>query len=114
MITRTDRIFIYVSDIDRAIRFYGVTLGLKRISGFEGDILFDTGNVPLMLVPGRGRGGTYTGADVCLWTDDINGDYGRLVVSGVNFFKPPSREKWGGWLTGLYDSEGNRIYLIQY
>ena len=114
MIMRMDRVFIYVGDMERAERFYGEVLGLKHLEGFEGDVMFDSGNVPIMLVPARERGCAKTGADICLWTNDINGDYGRLLVSGVKFFKPPARESWGGWIAGLFDSEGNRVYLIQY
>lgn len=114
MIKKIDRIIVYVSDIDRAKRFYGGTLGLKETTAFESDIVFETENIPIMLVPARERGTPRTGGDLCFWTDDINGDYGRMVVSGVNFFKPPSKERWGGWFAGFFDSEGNRIYLIQY
>ena len=114
MIMRLDRIFVYVSDLGRAELFYSEILCLKHTEGFEGDVMFDAGNIPIMLVPMRDRGCDKTGADICLWTNDINGEYGRLVVAGVKFFKPPAREPWGGWIAGLYDSEGNRVYLIQY
>lgn len=114
MIQRANRIFIHVADIDRAGKFYGEILGLKAADAFDGDTAFDAGPVQILLIPDRERGCPKTGADICFWSNDINGDYGRLVVSGVKFFKPPSKERWGGWLAGFFDSDGNRIYLIQY
>ncbi len=114
MIKKIDRVFVFVTDAERAVRFYSEVIGLARVEGFEGDIVFDAGGIRIMLVPGRERGSSMTGADICLWSDDIRGDYGKMVVAGVRFFKPPSRENWGGWLAGFYDSEGNRIYMIQY
>ena len=114
MISRLDRIFVYVSDLKRAERFYGEILGLPGGESFEGDVSFSLGDTELLLVPGRDRGDPRIGADICLWTDDIKSDYGKLVMKGVKFFKPPSRENWGGWLAGMHDSEGNRIFLIQY
>ncbi|RKZ30144.1 hypothetical protein DRQ36_06470 [bacterium] len=114
MIKRLDKVFIYVGDIARAKRFYGEVLGLPRANAPEGDIAFDIDGIQIILVPDRERGCPRTGADICLWTPDIEATYGKLVVDGVNFFKPPTRESWGGWFAGLFDSEGNRIYLIQY
>jgi len=113
-IKRLDKIFIYVGDIRRALNFYGDKLGLPKIEEHAGDVAFKLGDTQILLIPDRERGCPKTGADICLWTDDIKATYGKLVVQGVKFFKPPSREPWGGWIAGFYDSEGNRLYLIQY
>ncbi len=110
---RLNAVFLHVKDIERAKTFYGEILGLPCGKVFEGDVAFDLGNSHLLLVPDRERGCPRTGADICLWTSDIKSAYGGLVIKGVKFFKPPAKESWGGWLAGLYDSEGNRIYLIQ-
>ncbi len=111
---RIDKIFVHVADIERAKNFYGDILGLPRGKAFEGDIAFDLDGADLILVPDRERGTPRTGADICLWADDIDKLYGQLVLKGVKFFKPPAREKWGGKLAGCYDSEGNRVFIIQY
>lgn len=114
MEVRIDKIFLHVGDLDRAKKFYGEILGLSRTDVFEGDIAFDLNGAELILVPDRERGSPRTGADICLWADDIDRLYGQLILKGVKFFKPPAREKWGGKLAGCYDSEGNRIFIIQY
>ena len=114
MIKRVDKIFVYVADVERAKKFYEDVLGLKKAKAFEGDIAYQVANAQILLIPDRERGCPRAGCDACLWTDDMEADYTRLVIAGVHFFKPPTKERWGGWLAGLHDSEGNRIFLIQY
>jgi len=111
---RIDKIFVHVADVTRSALFYGDILGLKRKEIFEGDTAFDLDGADLILVPDRERGTPRIGADICLWTDDLDKLYGQLIMKGVKFFKPPAREKWGGKLAACYDSEGNRLFLIQY
>jgi len=111
---RIDKIFLHVANIDRATQFYSDTIKLPKIDALDGDVAFDLNGAQLILIPDRERGTARVGADICLWVDDLDRKYGELVLAGVNFFKPPARESWGGKLAGFYDSEGNRIYLIQY
>ena len=48
-----------------------------------------------------------------LSTDDVRGDYERLLASGVEFDQPPTDEPWGVIEAVLRDPDGNRLILQQ-
>lgn len=102
-------ISLLVDDYDKAIRFYVEKLGFK--------LLEDTALSPakrwVIVQPPRGgcslllakaanaeqvsRVGNQTGGRVFffLHTDDFQRDYGRLVINGVKFVRPPRTEAYG-------------------
>jgi catechol 2,3-dioxygenase-like lactoylglutathione lyase family enzyme len=46
-------------------------------------------------------------------TNDINGDYARMIAKGVRFLNPPKKMEWGEWLSAFEDPDGNEFDLKQ-
>jgi catechol 2,3-dioxygenase-like lactoylglutathione lyase family enzyme len=108
-----DAIFYYVSDLERAIKFYTDVLGFELQSRdyvarfLIGDVLFE-------LVPTRDTCKLQGGgnARLCLQVDDIQSAILDLRSKGVPTADAESKEN--GILTCFYDPDGNEICLWQY
>lgn len=48
-----------------------------------------------------------------LATSDIRALHARLTAAGVQFIRPPERERWGGWVATFADPDGNTLQLLQ-
>lgn len=110
---------IFVTDWERAIRFYTETLGIPM--NYRSDELgwaeLDTGEGQLALErtapddkEGRAMVGRFLG--VSLAVDDIDATYEKLVDRGVEFLKPPTKQPWGGTLAHFRDPDGNWLTLL--
>ncbi|MGH2399932.1 MAG: VOC family protein, partial [bacterium] len=104
MIVGVQDVYVYVADMERAIRFYGDLLGLK-VTHNDGhwaalDVggvrmgLHATGGSPVPAVP-RDAGGARAGATLTLRSTNIDEDVGRLKIVGVRFLGSISRADWG-------------------
>ena len=108
---------VFVSDLERAIEFYGTTLGLEleHASPEHGYASLAAGPVRLGLaVAGadqRDLVGRHTG--VGLAVSDLVAEHARLAKCGVDFPMPPSEQPWGGFLALAADPDGNVFYLDQ-
>lgn len=108
-----DCVFYYVSDMERAIRFYRDLLGFKIISR---DVVtrFDLEGILFELVPttdpaklqGSGNG------RLALRVDDVDQTLNDLRTRGVPV--TPAENKGTGILAFFYDPDGNEICLWQY
>ena len=110
---RFDAVFYYVSDLDRAVRFYRDVLGFKLHSQdyvarfYVGDVLFE-------LVPTL-DGGKLQGngnARLCLQVDDI-----QTAISELRAKRVPAQDaetKGNGILSCFRDPDGNEVCLWQY
>src|ERR1700730_11688350 len=107
---------IFVTEWERAVRFYTETLGIPL--GFRDDAAgwaqLDTGEGQLALervelsdAEGRALVGRFVG--VTLEVPDILAAHTHLVERGVDFVEPPERQPWGGILAHLRDPDGNVI-----
>lgn len=47
-----------------------------------------------------------------LLVTDIHAVHRRLIARGVQFIRPPERERWG-WLATFHDPDGNTLQLLQ-
>jgi catechol 2,3-dioxygenase-like lactoylglutathione lyase family enzyme len=108
-----------VSDQDRARRFYTETLGFELVTEAELgpgmrwlQVAPAGAEVSLTLVtwfdampPGSLRG-------LVIETDDLTGDYERLMARGATFLGPPSNQPGGAFAT-LSDPDGNELVLRQ-
>jgi predicted enzyme related to lactoylglutathione lyase len=83
---------VFVTDWDRALRFYTETLG-PPYEGAEGPLV-----------------GRFVG--VSLRVDDIDETYQTLRGRGVEFVAPPARMPWGGVLAHFRDPDGNVLTLL--
>ncbi len=111
---------VYVSDMERAVRFYRDALGLRlehRDDGF-GYASFDAGPIRmgiLALQPGADNFddlvGGHTG--IAFTVPEIDPVFEALKERGVVFPMEPADQPWGGRLALLADPDGNVFYLDQ-
>jgi len=111
---------VFVTDWERALHFYGDTLGIPIAS--RSDALhwaeLDTGAAHLaieQLAPDDPEHSSLVGRflGVSLAVADIYATCARLVERGVDFLEPPTRMPWGGVLAHLRDPEGNVLTLVE-
>jgi len=113
---RIHQVSIRISDIERAVRFYRDTLGLKLLFQAPPQLaFFDCGGVRLMLSPPEPEF-DHQGSVLYFAVDDIKTAHTALAAAGVTFrtaphlvAKLPDREVW---LTDFEDSEGNVLALM--
>ena len=108
-----DCIFYYVSDIERAIRFYSEILGFK-LSSRDYVARFHVDGVLFELVPAADKtkipgGGN---ARLCLKVDDVAATLQELGSKGIA--TSPAHKETGGLLASFHDPDGNEICLWQY
>jgi catechol 2,3-dioxygenase-like lactoylglutathione lyase family enzyme len=108
-----DAVFYYVSDLERAVRFYVDVLGLKLVSR---DVVarFDLDGVPFELVPTHDESKLHGGgnARLCLQVEDMNQAIEDLRRKQVATSRPQTKQ--GGVLGSFRDLDGNEICLWQY
>jgi len=108
-----DCVFYYVSDLERAVRFYSDVLGLTLLSK---DVVarFDIDGVLFELVPNtdpkRLPGGG--NARLCLCVDDMAKTLEELKIKGV--LTSEAQAKSAGVLSSFQDLDGNEICLWEY
>ena len=113
LLFRFDCVFYYVSDLDRAIKFYTETLGLLLKSS---DVVarFDIDGVLFELVP-TNDGSRFSGegnARLTLGVDDLYQAAAALTSKGV--VVSAVHEVQNGVLATFSDPDGNEIVLWQY
>ncbi len=110
---------IFVTDWERAIRFYTETLGIP--STYRSDELgwaqLATGEGQLALeraAPDDPEAQALVGRMLCvsLRVPDIQSAYETLTGRGVEFLEPPETQPWGGVLAHLRDPDGNVLTLL--
>jgi catechol 2,3-dioxygenase-like lactoylglutathione lyase family enzyme len=107
-----DCVFYYVSDLDRAVRFYHDVLGLE-VTSRDFVTRFQIGGALFELVPttdtNKIRGGG--NARLCLSTSDIKTAVADLRSKGVQ--ASDVQPKPNGLLASFPDPDGNEICLWQ-
>lgn len=106
------RVILYVTDFDRALRFYAETLGLKLAYPADGGWAeLDLGNTALCLHAGReGAMPTKGVTSVSLWVDDFDAAAARLKERGVVLSAP--FDPCGGLRVSTFsDPDGNELSL---
>ena len=106
---------LFVSNMDRALEFYGEKLGLTiEFSDSEhGYASIKAGAIRLGLaLPGpddKGLVGRHTGIGLCV--EDLVKEHARLVELGVVFTMEPTKQPWGGFMAIIADPDQNLLYL---
>jgi len=100
MIVGVQDVYVYVADMERAIRFYRDLLGLHG-----------TGGKPVPAIP-RDAGGAKAGATLTLRSTKLNEDVYRLRSVGVRFLGDITRADWGA-VAAFEDPDGNVLKLMQ-
>ena len=113
-VQRSDFAMVVTQDKDRALRFYGETLGLERQPNAHPDWPeFETGNLTISVVDweqiGRSEFEPNSGA-VALRVPDVAATRGRLEDSGVEFLGE-TMDSGVCHLAVLKDPDGNRLFV---
>ena len=109
---------VYVSDFDRSLEFYDVTLGLPLGARDDdyGYASFATQGARFAIArvaPDNPEAQRMVGREtgITLLVPDLDAAHAALLERGVAFPIPPSTQPWGGRLAQLEDPDGNRIVL---
>ncbi|GAB3162342.1 glyoxalase [Myceligenerans halotolerans] len=106
-----------VSDIDRAVEWYGEALGLPHLYTFGDLAFFDCGGIRLFLTASD-EGRQAPGESVIYFqVEDIHAAYAELRERGIEFSGAPHmvhRHENGveEWMAFFPDPEGNLLALI--
>jgi len=113
-VERTDFVGVLVTDLDRAARFYGETLGLRRNERANPDWPeFETGNVTLSLVRPEQIGReefTPNTMPIALRVPDVAEARARLEAEGVRF-KTETMDSEVCHMAVFSDPDGNALML---
>ena len=120
--TKLGRVCVSVADSERALAFYGGTLGLEKVVDVPMgpdmrwiEVRFPGAETTIALAPpppGQEAGGQQTG--ICLDTTDVDADHAALQAAGVDVDAEISR--MGGEVPPMFwmrDPDGNSIIVVQ-
>jgi len=103
-----------VSDLKKAIAFYGKILGLDKKYEYSSYAGFQCGGVEIGLSPGRRESKPVEDApSVEFVVEDVDAAYETLKRKGVRFVKEPHDEPWGGRQASFLDPDGNLLEIVQ-
>lgn len=105
-------VWVPVDDMDRAVQFYGTTLGLAITSTSPEWSEIDANGVMLGLNGREGTNSRSAGGAVITFQPDTNLDeeVSRLMEQGIRFPGGISDHEWGR-IAPFQDSEGNDLQL---
>ena len=99
-------VIVFVSDMDRAVKFYRDTLGLPLKFSSPHWSEFVTGDTTVALHPASEQspaGAVRLGFNV----PALETFYREMTAKGVKFPQPPAKQDFGGVLASFEDSEGS-------
>jgi len=104
-----------VSDLKRAMDFYGKILGLDKKYEYSSYAGFECGGVEIGLSPGRRESRPVEDAPTVEFVvEDVDAAYEALRKTGVSFVKEPHDELWGGRQASFLDPDGNVLEIVQF
>ena len=113
-------ITLYVSDLERAAKFYEETLGLDKKYEFSSYVGFQCGNLEIGLIPkpqGKVRARKQTvrekASSVEFLVDDVDRTYTELRKKRVKIAKELHDEAWGERQAAFIDPDGNVLEFVQ-
>ena len=95
----------FVSDMNRAVKFYRDVLGFQLKFESPGWSEFVTGETTLALHPASQKNATGT-VELGFTVPDVQEFHKEMSAKGVQFTMPPTKQDYGGLLARLVDSEG--------
>jgi catechol 2,3-dioxygenase-like lactoylglutathione lyase family enzyme len=111
---RTDFIGVPVTDRERAVEFYGGTLGLKRNDlAHEEWPEFETGNVTILLNTPEQTGVPFSPSNtaIALRVPDVAEAMKKLEDAGVTFLFPEAYDSGVCHMAFFKDPDGNSLIL---
>ncbi len=110
------QISVPVHDLERAVRFYRDTLGMRFLFAVPNLAFFDCGGVRLMLGMPEQPELHLPGSIIYYKVDDIQAAFDTLTARGVSFEDKPhviaKLEDHELWMTFFRDLEGNTLALM--
>ncbi len=107
-------ITLTVSDLDRAVDFYGRLLGLQLKYRFADYVGFDCCGVEVGVKSWGGVDRPRAGEpQLEFLVDDVDSLYRELAEEGVRVVQRPKNVRWGARVAVVEDPGGNRVALIQ-
>jgi catechol 2,3-dioxygenase-like lactoylglutathione lyase family enzyme len=110
---KSSNVTILVSDMDKAIKFYTDSLGLKLVSNYGGEFaLIESNGLKIGLHPGKkGPGGVSRDISLGFQVDDVASVKKTLESKGVIFEKRVQDR--GAIIENFSDPDGTPLYLIE-
>ena len=102
----------FVTDMDRAVKFYRDAIGLPLKFQSPGWSEFSTGETSLALHPVSEKnpaGSIELGFNVA----NLGKFHREMTAKGVQFSMPPTKQDFGGILAQFVDSEGRRCSVAE-
>ncbi len=99
---------VFVADMQRAIRFYRDTLGLKLRFDSPEWTEFVTGETTLALHLASLKNPAGK-VEIGFQVPDIHAFHKEMMGKGVKFPMPPTKQDFGGELAAFLDSEGTAV-----
>ena len=114
MITGTDFLVMHTNDFDRAVEFYGTTLGLRESAryGQMPGVEFETGNLTIAVMEAEAFGMHYAvnPSPIALQVDDTHAARAELEAKGVSF-APQTIDSGVCHMAFFRDPDGNALML---
>jgi predicted enzyme related to lactoylglutathione lyase len=105
-------VWLYSSDVHRAVAFYRDVVGLTVIDEDEHVGHFDAGNIRLSIHPTRAGQEVGSGGFYVFIVDDIDQEVARLSERGVEFTRGITDQPFGR-LAEFRDPDGHELSLWQ-
>jgi catechol 2,3-dioxygenase-like lactoylglutathione lyase family enzyme len=113
MITGLQTIVLYVSDVERAARFYRDQLGLEQVYEDEGRLAVQCGPTRLFLHPTEEPERGPWNVELYFQVEAVDDVVSRLRAQGVGVLLEPTDEPWGERNAGILDPDGYPVYLTE-
>lgn len=117
MTRRLDHVYYWVSDMDRAVEFYGDVVGLKLVRR-EGPswAMFEAGSDVRLALHGavEGRPIETGGATAVFRVDDLDAARASLEQGGARFDERLGDVEGYARFATFFDPDGNRVQIIEY
>ncbi len=115
MIKTVWSVTFYVSDLERAKKFYEETLGLEKKYEYSSYVGFECGGVEIGLIPKLEKGQKVgpLSPPVNFLVDDVEKVYNQLKQKRVKFVEELHEEPWGGRQATFTDPDGNTLEILQ-
>ncbi len=114
---------LYVSDLQRAMDFYGTLLGLEKVYEYHGHAAYAIGSTRIMLSPRHPGHGEFAdlpsghqigwGVAIYLGVEDVDAAIEFLRQNGVRVVEEPLDEPWGERDACVLDPDGYHIHLSE-
>jgi len=98
-----------VSDLKKAMHFYGNILGLKKRDEWSNYATFNIGEMMLGLDPAP-----KAELQIYMNVDDVDKAHKTLKAKGVKFLTEPKDQYWGGRTAMFSDPDGNKFILVSF